>query len=141
MDLGVADDDQDLAGAALGLVGSPFRLHGRNPMTGLDCVGLVAAAMAATGRSAAFPTGYTLKRSSIGSLENIAGPLGYCEAIGPVRRGDVVLYRVGPCQFHFGIAAGEGKLVHAHAGLRRVICGEASGDWEICGHWRRADTA
>ena len=125
----------------MALVGCPFRLHGRDPQTGLDCVGLVAAAMAATGRSAAFPTGYTLRRSSVGALGGIAGALGYREASGAVLRGDVVLYRVGACQFHFGIAADDGKLVHAHAGLRRVICGEACADWQICGHWRRDDTA
>ncbi len=35
----------DLAAAALNLIGTPFRLHGRDPATGLDCVGLVAEAM------------------------------------------------------------------------------------------------
>ena len=132
---------EDLAGAAMALVGCPFRLHGRDPRTGLDCVGLVAAAMAATGRNAAFPTGYTLRRREVGALDGIAGALGYREARGAVLRGDVVLYRVGPCQFHFGIAAGDGQLVHAHAGLRRVICGEAGADWQVCGHWRRDDPA
>ena len=34
-----------LATAAEQLIGIPFRLHGRNPETGLDCVGVVAAAV------------------------------------------------------------------------------------------------
>ena len=34
-----------LAAAALTLVGSPWRLHGRNPATGLDCIGLLGAAL------------------------------------------------------------------------------------------------
>ena len=125
----------------MALVGCSFRLHGRDPQTGLDCVGLVAAAMTATGRNAAFPTGYTLRRRDVGALGGIAGALGYREASGAVLRGDVVLYRVGASQFHFGIAAGEGKLVHAHAGLRRVICSEPGADWQICQHWRRDDPA
>lgn len=37
--------DAALAEAALSLVGTRFRLHGRVAETGLDCVGLVAAAM------------------------------------------------------------------------------------------------
>ena len=39
-----------LAEAALGLLGVPFRLHGRDPATGLDCVGLVAEALRRAGR-------------------------------------------------------------------------------------------
>jgi cell wall-associated NlpC family hydrolase len=44
-----------LATAAETLVGSRFRLHGRDPETGLDCVGVVAAAMAAIGQSPPSP--------------------------------------------------------------------------------------
>ena len=35
-----------LAQAAQKLIGSPFRLHGRNRETGLDCIGVVGAALA-----------------------------------------------------------------------------------------------
>ncbi len=129
--------DGSLAQAAEALVGSPFRLHGRDPQTGLDCVGVVVVAMAATGRSAPFPTGYALKRRRVGRLEDIARALEYREASGSVRRDDVVMYRVGACQFHFGIAADSTAVVHAHAGLRRVICGEVPADWVLCGHWRQ----
>lgn len=128
-----------LARAAEALADAPFRLHGRDPQTGLDCVGVVAAAMAATGRSAEFPTGYTLKRRSVGGLDSIARALGYAEATGPVRAGDVVMYRVGACQFHFGIATAPDQLVHAHAGLRRVVCGTVPAEWELCAHWRAGE--
>ena len=130
-----------LAEAAEALVGSPFRLHGRTPETGLDCVGVVVAAMATIGRKTRFPTGYALKRRRVEGLDSIALALGYGEASGPVRRGDVVMYRVGACQFHFGVAAGERMLVHAHAGLRRVICAEVPADWQLSGHWRQLGPA
>lgn len=130
-----------LAKAAEALVGIPFRLHGRDPQTGLDCVGVVAAAMAATGRTAAFPTGYTLKRRSVAGLEVIAEALGYRKAAGPVRRDDVLMYCVGACQFHFGIAVNDTAAVHADAGLRRVICGNVPENWQLCGHWRHIEEA
>ena len=132
----LASAGASLAVAAEALVGSPFRLHGRDPETGLACVGVVVAAMGETGRTAAFPTGYTLKRRVVDGLEGIAAKLGYREASGPVRRDDVVMYRVGACQFHFGIATGSTEVVHAHAGLRRVVCGAVPTDWLLCGQWR-----
>ena len=131
----------DLAQAAEALVGTPFRLHGRDPRIGLDCVGVVTAAMAATGRITPIPNGYTLKQRHVGSLGRIARALGYHDANGPIQRNDVVMFRVGPCQFHFGIATGSGELVHAHAGLRHVICGSVPEDWLLCGCWRREATA
>ena len=39
-----------LAHAAEGFVGASFRLHGRDPIIGLDCVGLVLLAMAEIGQ-------------------------------------------------------------------------------------------
>ena len=45
-----------IAAAARALVGVPFRLQGRDPVLGLDCVGLVGAAMRAAGYA---PVSYT----------------------------------------------------------------------------------
>ena len=54
-----------LAGAAEALIGCPFRLHGRDPAGGLDCVGLVAAAMTAIGLTPIAPTGYGLRNLAV----------------------------------------------------------------------------
>lgn len=40
---------EDVARAAVALVGTPFRRQGRHPSTGLDCQGLVVAAVLAAG--------------------------------------------------------------------------------------------
>ena len=58
-----------LAAAAESLVGTRFRLHGRDPDTGLDCVGLLAASLAAIGRAAPLPNGYRLRARSLPGLE------------------------------------------------------------------------
>ena len=59
---------EDLARAALGLKGAPFRLHGRDPATGLDCIGLFAVAMARAGRPVALPNGYALRVQGVTTL-------------------------------------------------------------------------
>ena len=59
------DPGEALVQAAVQLVDTPFRLHGRDPGTGLDCVGLVSAAMAASGGQPVPPAGYTLRNLAI----------------------------------------------------------------------------
>lgn len=50
-----------IAAAARALVGVPFRLQGRDPALGLDCVGLVGAAMRAAGYAPMMPGDYGLR--------------------------------------------------------------------------------
>ena len=127
-----------LAEAAEALVGTRFRLHGRNPATGLDCIGLFAAAMAAIGRPPRVPNGYSLRLDDIARFRPLAPSFGFAEATGALVPGDVVMFAVGPAQFHLAIAATGGGIVHAHAGLRRVVCGPPGEDWARVGHWRLA---
>jgi cell wall-associated NlpC family hydrolase len=125
-----------LAAAAEALVGTPFRLHGRDPASGLDCIGVFAAAMAGMGRPIAVPNGYAMRLRDIAAFRPLAAGFGFTEAAGEILPGDVLMFTVGPVQFHLGIAAPRGGLVHAHAGLRRVVIGPASADWQPAGHWR-----
>jgi cell wall-associated NlpC family hydrolase len=131
----------DLAAAAEALVGVRFRLHGRDPASGLDCIGVFAAAMAGIGRPVAVPNGYALRLADLAAFRPLAAgfgleELGGMEAAGDARPGDVLIFAVGPAQFHLAIAAVEHGFVHAHAGLRRVVLGPAGGDWRTAGHWR-----
>lgn len=127
-----------LAAAAEGFLGTPFRLHGRDPLRGLDCVGLVAAALAAIGRPAFAPLGYRLRQAAIDGLLGAAARSGLVAAAGPARAGDVLLVRPGPAQHHLIIAATVGGFVHAHAGLGRVVLTPAPLGWPIDHHWRLA---
>lgn len=125
-----------LAEAASGLVGAPFRLHGRDPRTGLDCLGVLAAACEALGRQTALPNGYALRMRRMPEASRIAAGLGLQPASGAVLPGDVLMLRPSPCQLHIAIAADARSLVHAHAGLRKVVRGPLPGDWPIAAHWR-----
>ena len=127
-----------LASAAINLVGSPFRLHGRDPASGLDCVGLVDAALAATGRRPVAPTGYGLRNLDIGQWLPSAGASGLMPGCGPIRAGDILLIALPHCQHHLVIAADAESVVHAHAGLRRVVRQPLDPDWQISIRWRAA---
>lgn len=127
-----------LARAAEALIGTRFRLHGRDPATGLDCVGLVEAALKAIGREVEAPRGYALRNSDIREAL-AAAPLAVLrEAEGKPQEGDVLLVRSGPAQHHLLIAAAGDRFVHAHAGLRRVVATPGPLPWPILRHWRLA---
>jgi hypothetical protein len=123
-----------LAQAALGLVGLPFRLHGRNPATGLDCVGLVATALERAGYHPVAPQGYSIRALSIKPLLGFAAASGLVEVD---EHGDVWLAQVHSFQFHL-LIAGPGGAVHAHAGLGRVVFMPDPMAWPIVMRWQLA---
>lgn len=125
-----------LAGAAAQLVGVRFRLNGRNPDSGLDCIGLLDAAMARIGRPLVLPAGYPLRLSSLHCWLPNPAHCGFAEVDGQAQPGDVVLLVPGPGQFHLAIAGPEAGWIHAHAGLRRVVCQPQIPHGRIIHHWR-----
>ena len=128
-----------LAAAAEALVGTRFRLHGRDAATGLDCIGVLAAALATCGRPAALPNFYSLRMRAPPELGEIAQDAGFTPCTAAVLAGDVLLVRIGPCQFHLVLAADRDTFVHAHAGLMRVVRSALPGDWLVVRHWRLAE--
>jgi len=121
-----------LAPPALGLVGVPFRLHGRDPATGLDCVGLVAEAMRRAGYRPVPPEGYRMRSASPHGLLRFAAASGLTEI---ADGGDVVLAMVNPLQPHLLIRVPDG-FVHAHAGIGRVTLMPAPLPWPTTLQWR-----
>ena len=128
-----------LARAAERLVGVPFRLHGRDPARGLDCVGLVAAALSEVGRPVFAPAGYRLRQVAIDRFLGAAARSGLGETTGTIAPGDVMLVRPGPAQHHLVIAATGGGFVHAHAGLRQIVLTPGPLAWPVDHHWRLAE--
>jgi cell wall-associated NlpC family hydrolase len=127
-----------LAQAAVRLVGSPFRLHGRKPETGLDCVGLIVAALEVIGARPIAPTGYALRNLSVSQWLHHASESGLVKAQGGIKPGDVLLIALGHCQHHLAIATASTTVVHAHAGLRQVVLQSLQPDWRIAAQWRLA---
>ena len=126
----------DLARAAAALIGTRFRLHGRDPATGLDCVGVLEASLIATGRKLALPGGYGLRMRTIAHYTRRAAEFGFAAHEGEAAAGDIMLFCVGPGQYHFTICESRQSFIHAHAGLRRVVRSAVPTDWPLVGHWR-----
>jgi cell wall-associated NlpC family hydrolase len=126
-----------VAKAALDLVGAPFRLHGRNPETGLDCIGVALAALAAAGRTLDPPDDYSLRGGSVAMFDHWAALGGLVDmgADSVPAKGDVLLCVPAWRQFHVMIDAGT-ALVHAHIGLRRVVAIPVPPPWSPIRRWR-----
>ncbi|MEK7456753.1 MAG: peptidoglycan endopeptidase [Pseudomonadota bacterium] len=123
-----------IAAAARALVGVPFRLQGRDPALGLDCVGLVGAAMRAAGYAPMVPGDYGLRFGDDRRADDWARAAG----LQPVKAGavgDMMLVRPGALHRHLLILV-PGGFVHAHAGLRRVVETPGVPPWPILRIWR-----
>lgn len=109
------------AQAAEDLVGTPFKLHGRDPAIGIDCVGLVACALERCSLPAHAPGHYTLRQQDVSALLRYAKQSGFVAKRAAIARGDLLLVKPGPAQHHLLVATSKETFVHAHAGLRRVV--------------------
>lgn len=120
--------------AARAAVGARFRLHGRDPATGLDCVGLAAHACRAGGAEVAVPRGYALRGGDAAAIVRVV-EAGGLVAVEDERPGDLLLCASGPGQFHLAIADEDG-VIHADAMLRRVVARPGAVPWPVIGRWR-----
>jgi cell wall-associated NlpC family hydrolase len=129
----MAPDEATVIAAARACVGTRFRLHGRSPETGLDCIGLAAVAY---GRKRV-PTGYALRGGDPARVTAGIGTAGFVPAEGAPRPADLLLLRPGPHQLHLAILTDRG-FIHADAGLRRVVEVPGPLPWPVLGRWRVA---
>ncbi len=114
-------DAERFVRAARTLIGTPFRLYGRDAATGIDCVGLVYNSLIAIGRKPDQLRGYRLRNKSIDTWLRQAEYSGLNRSRGRLSPGDIALISPGPMQQHLVIADTKDWFIHAHAGLRRVV--------------------
>jgi cell wall-associated NlpC family hydrolase len=125
-----------MAARARALVGTPFRPQGRDPRYGLDCVGTAAAAAGLSGGEV--PRDYPLRGQRLAEIEHELCEFGWRPVPGTkTAPGDVIVCRTGPAQFHLAVALVT-SVVHADAGLRRVVERPWPLPWPIEGVWRCA---
>ena len=127
-----------LAMAAGELVGTPFRLQGRDPVHGLDCIGLVVASLSRIGVELRLPADYRPRRRRFEIPEDALRRAGLERTRGPPLPGDILLLRTAPAQVHLAIIRDASSVVHAHAGLGRVVAGPLTETWPIIAAWRFA---
>jgi cell wall-associated NlpC family hydrolase len=110
-----------VAARARALVGVYFRPQGRTRETGLDCVGLVAAAL----KLDEVRADYRLRGGSAEELGQALGQAGL-RRVKDAWEGDVLVMRAGAEQLHMGVVT-EAGFVHAHAGMP---------EWPVIEIWR-----
>lgn len=120
----------DIVARARSLIGVRFRPQGRDREGGLDCIGLAAVAVGAE----QVRSDYALRGGTLADLETELGRAGLRRTD---RRGagDLLVMRSGAEQLHLGVWTGDG-LVHADAGLRRIVERPGPPPWPILSQWR-----
>jgi hypothetical protein len=124
----MADDPVICARALLGV---PFRLHGRDPAHGLDCVGLILHCHCAL---ADIPLGYALRGGTAPGYAAMFAARGLARRATPPEAGDIMLMQAGVAQFHLGLWCGD-ALIHADAMLRRVVETPGIPRWPLISAW------
>jgi cell wall-associated NlpC family hydrolase len=132
----VSDRRAAFAEAAESLVGTPFRFRGRDPHSGLDCIGLVITALQRIGSGSPPVPPYAMRQRDFAPMLTAATAAGFESVHDVVRPGDLLLLRAGPAQPHLAIADRGGGVIHAHAGLGRVVITPPPCPSPIERHWR-----
>lgn len=112
---------EELFVLASALVGTRFRLHGRDAVTGLDCIGLVLVAYRQAGVDIApVLEDYPLRGMALAAIIEAFTASGLTLREGAPYTGDIALIACGHGQYHTALI-GPDSHIHAHAGLRRVV--------------------
>ncbi|MEP6587917.1 MAG: C40 family peptidase [Polaromonas sp.] len=96
-----AEESNDTAIHAMGLVGTPYRYGGNTPDSGFDCSGLIGYVYQSRAGSAPPRT--------VAQLDSWGQPI----AAQSLRTGDLVVFGRGRTPSHAGIYVGQGRFVHA----------------------------
>lgn len=126
-------DAAAIVAAARSCVRARFRPQGRSAATGLDCVGVALAAARAIGLRPALPA-YSLGGDAEDRLGTVLAGLG-CERVATATPGDLLEIAPALRRRHLAVVTPAG-VVHAHAGLGRVVEGPLDPAWRIIAAWR-----
>lgn len=122
----------DYAARSRALVGTRFRPQGHDSATGLDCVGLVAAAFGVSG----IRRNYRLRGGHRAEIEAGLRPSFRRVWRPQCRPGDVMIMQVADDQLHLGVRTADG-FVHADARLGRVVETPGGPPWRVLQVYRR----
>ncbi len=124
-----------MVAAARACVGARFRPQGRDPETGLDCLGVVLIALAAAECVADAPRDYALSGNGLANSLESGLRAANCKRVLACEPGDVILFEPAPGQAHLAVASLNG-VIHAHLGVGRVVESPPDPAWLRRSIWR-----
>jgi len=119
--------------AARACVGTRFRAQGRLPGVGLDCVGVALVAARAAGAGGFDLPAYALSGDNEARLDTVLERR--CTHVAVAEPGDLLVVAPATGRRHLAVVTDAG-LVHAHAGLARVVEAPADPAWVTIAAWR-----
>jgi cell wall-associated NlpC family hydrolase len=123
-----------IVAAAQAAVGTRFRPQGRVANLGLDCVGVALLAARAAGVVLDAVPPYAINGDHGDRLDRVLAAIG-CERVLTALPGDLLVVAPAPGRRHLAVVVPAG-VIHAHAGLGRVVEGPLDPAWIILGVWR-----
>ena len=117
---------------AQSLVGCRYRSQGRDPLTGLDCVGVVCSAFKIP--ADAVPRNYRPRSMRLRAAVDLV-EAHFCE-VAEASPGDLLLIAPSSDHLHLAVATDRG-FIHADAGLRKVVETPGAPAWPVLGRYRR----
>ena len=125
----------EIVAAVRACVGTRFRSQGRLPGVGLDCVGVALVAATAAGACPGDLPAYSLAGDHEVQLDDILER--WCMQVTEAKPGDLIVFAPAPLRRHLTVVTERG-VVHAHAGLMRVVESPPDPDWIVVAAWRFA---
>lgn len=124
-----------IVAAARACIGTRFRPQGRTPGLALDCVGVALVAARAAGVAVDVPP-YGLGGDGEPGFDTLPAAAGFVP-LDPagVAPGDLLVLAPSPGRRHLAIVTPAG-IVHAHAGIGRVVEAPADPTWPTVAAWR-----
>jgi hypothetical protein len=123
---------EEILRRARSLVGAGFRPQGRDPLTGLDCVGVVLRVFEIP--AALVPRDYRLRGAHTAEIETTLS--NWFWRVEDSCGGDILLFEISSEQSHLGVNCGR-SFVHADASLRRVVETPMPPRWPVAAAYRR----
>jgi murein DD-endopeptidase / murein LD-carboxypeptidase len=120
---------EQFADAATRCIGARFRLQGRDPSTGLDCVGLVAWCAQTIGLPVMDSNDYVLASSAEKLMPHLLASGFVMRPDLRPRAGDVLIFKLQNSLNHVGICTPRG-VVHADMRFRRVVEHRLDAFWQ-----------
>lgn len=117
---------QEIVDAARKYIGVKWKHQGRNPASGLDCLGLIVQVAKDIGLEPYDPVDYSKRPDGQRLIAELNAQL---KQTVDYQAGDILLMRMGANPQHLAIVNETGGIIHSYAEIRKVVEHPLNDDW------------